>query len=199
MRLAFTLMIHLLLPCMQPMLTALPCSFAVLLASIPALSNGELAALVRRLPRNPEVLQAALALLEPYPFGLAEQYLEPANGYSDAVRLAVVAAFPAAGELTLPVFRCLRLGLVDDDEEVRLTARARCAALLGAGELSVPATLEELHRRLASASRAEYLEWREAALAPASPAEVPPAEEVLFAAEPPNLFCSPAWELAIEV
>lgn len=152
--------------------------------------------------RNPDIVCMCLASLSRQgelgrliQHGL--RYLEPLNGYSDVIRQAVINALPIREDLLICFdgFRMLRLGLTDDDEEIRLATATKVRSLLGLGDLSLPATLEALHKVANKKWPDVYQQWRKT-LENATQ-DSPRTELVLFEVEPLNLFVNPTWEAHI--
>lgn len=162
--------------------------------------------LIKRLPKNPAILRSCLPALPLHDLvPLAQEYLRPEAAYSDVVRLAVVKSFPSHWpNFSLPIFELLRSALNDDDEDVRIEAMAKVQASLlpsSTMALSLPATLEALHRLAYSSFPDEYLAWRSLTLIPSSTEQAsrdPSLTVVLFTSEPLNLFMDLAWERAIQ-
>lgn len=155
---------------------------------------------LRNHPRNPDIVRLCLASLSRHgefarliSHGLI--YLEPSNGYSNVIRQAVIDAIPTKADLlsSFDGFKLLRFGLTDDDEDIRLVTAETVHAVLSLSDLSLPATLEALHKFASRKWPAEYQDWLESLSF--SELEVPSSSEfVLFDAEPQNLFVRPSWE-----
>jgi hypothetical protein len=154
---------------------------------------------VQKHPRNPDIICMCLASLSRQgEIGRLIQhsltYLEPSNGYSDVIREAVIDALPVIERLltSFDGFKMLRLGLTDDDEEIRLATARKVQSLLCLGDLSLPATLEALHKVANKKWPGEYKQWLKTLETVTQ--NSPSSEFVLFEAEPLNLFVNPTWE-----
>lgn len=155
---------------------------------------------LKKHPRNPDIIRLCLASLSRHGelcrliiHGLA--YLDPSNGYSDVIRQAVIDAVPNNKNIlsSFNGFMLLRFGLTDDDEDIRIDTAEKVHAILGLANLSLPATLEALHRDANRKWPVEYKSWMESLAKIEN--EVPSSSEfVLFDAEPLNLFVDPSWE-----
>ncbi len=152
--------------------------------------------LIQLYPRNPDIIAASLKLLSSVELiKYALEYLEPDNGYTDVVRRSVIVSLPKKCDLfTLDVFKILRLGLTDDDPEVRELCRVHVEQWLGESNLSLPALLALLHQKTRNLLSIEYESWRATLSLEQHPSVSD--DHVLFSSEPMNLFVSPHWELS---
>lgn len=163
-------------------------------------------------PKNPDIVRAALSawLSIPDPdldsfVRVIEGYMKFSSGHTDLMRLIAITAVGEACTgldidsfqegFLIKLFRLLRLGLIDDDEDVRDAAAMAFTACFSyeKSSTSVPAALADLYLR-AMKSLSPF-GFKQLILNLSAP-EWPIGEEceVLFVKEPENLFVNVEWE-----